>query len=197
MPQYLLKTPIICSKCKDKLNPVFIKYKEDNISCLSVYNYDENIQGLLYQLKGCFDVELADVFLYDFARILSIYYSGYYIVPIPSYHKHNEKREFNHVKEIFKCLNLKFIDCLIKTSPHKQSDCSYEERTQIQNVLQITHNDLIKGKKILIVDDVYTTGNTIRTAIKLIKNEKPKTIKVLVLSKTIFDENKIKHSMNV
>jgi len=49
--------------------------------------------------------------------------------------------------------------------------------------------DLVGGKKILIVDDVYTTGSTIDAAIKLILKGKPKTISVLVLSKTIFDQS--------
>ena len=32
-------------------------------SAISIYRYDEKIQSLLYQFKGCFDYELFDVFL--------------------------------------------------------------------------------------------------------------------------------------
>ena len=37
-------------------------------------------------------------------------------------------------------------------------------------------------KKILIVDDILTTGSTIKRAIKLIKELKPKCIKVVTIA---------------
>ena len=40
------------------------------------------------------------------------------------------------------------------------------------------------NKKVLIVDDVCTTGSTIKAMIKLLNSKKPKQIKVLVLSHT-------------
>ena len=43
----------------------------------------------------------------------------------------------------------------------------------------------IKGKKVLIVDDIYTTGATVFKMIEIIKEAKPKDIKVLVIAKTI------------
>ena len=44
------------------------------------------------------------------------------------------------------------------------------------------------AKNILIVDDVFTTGSTIRAAIDLVKQAKPKNIKVLVMAKTVFKD---------
>ena len=40
------------------------------------------------------------------------------------------------------------------------------------------------GKKVLIVDDVFTTGSTVNAMIDLIKPKNPKKIKILVMSKT-------------
>jgi len=40
------------------------------------------------------------------------------------------------------------------------------------------------GDKILIVDDVFTTGATVQGIIKLVKTLNPKKIRVLVMSKT-------------
>ena len=41
--------------------------------------------------------------------------------------------------------------------------------------------------KILIVDDVITTGATLRASINLIKSLKPKTIEILTMAKREFD----------
>ena len=56
----------VCSRCYEDIIPKFTKFKIDNIKALAVYDYDEKIQSLIYQLKGCFDIEIAELFLEDF-----------------------------------------------------------------------------------------------------------------------------------
>lgn len=148
-----------------------------------IYNYDEEVQKNLYQFKGCFDIELAPIFLEYFRPFLKLKYFGYCIVPAPSHKNADKERGFNHVVEIFKCLNLKMIRCVSKTNNVKQSDLKAGERAKVANHLEINDVDL-SGKKILIVDDVYTTGSTVKAMINLVKNKNPKKIKVLVMSKT-------------
>lgn len=76
------------------------------------------------------------------------------------------------------------IKCIHKTEDIKQSDQTFEGRKDIKNYLKIDNVDLSK-KKILIVDDVFTTGSTVTAMIELIKSKNPKKIKVLVMSKTL------------
>ena len=59
-----------------------------------------------------------------------------------------------------------------------------KEREKIGNYLTIDEVDL-SNKKILLVDDVYTTGSTIKSMIKLVKEKGAKKVKVLIMSKTI------------
>ena len=73
--------------------------------------------------------------------------------------------------------------CIKKTKSMKQSDLSASERHKIKDYLTIDNVDF-SLKKILIVDDVYTTGSTVRAMIDLLKTKNPKKIKVLVMSKT-------------
>ena len=174
----------ICPNCMNEMEAKFIKFDFDGIKALSIYDYDEKIQSLIYQFKGCFDIELRDVFLARYARELRMRYHGYVVVPIPSFEEDDKEREFNHVVEIFKTLNLQMLFLLRKTKRVKQATSSARARQQIHKYMELIYRPNLSKTKILIVDDVYTTGSTMRTAIELVKELNPKKIKVLVISKT-------------
>ena len=175
----------ICNLCLDKLKPKFVKFEIEAIDGLAIYEYDDNIKAILYQLKGCYDIELAPVFLNRMKRELHLMYKGYTMVPAPSYYKDDDKREFRHVEEIFKCINLPIEYAVEKISPFKQAEHKRKERGNISHHLRLVKPNVITGKKILIVDDVSTTGSTLKTLVRLVKSAKPKQIKILVMSKRV------------
>lgn len=183
MYSFSCKNPVICKKCLDKYAPEFIEFRLDDIKCLAIYKYSEEFESLIYKFKGCFDIELAEAFLAPWVKELKLKYKGFYLLPIPSNEKDDKRREFNHVIEIFKCLNLPFINCLYKSQEYKQSSMHKNERNNISKVLKMSNLNEIKNKKILIVDDICTTGSTLLAAIKLVKQHSPKQIKVLVIAK--------------
>ena len=180
----LMKNNCICNSCYKKFIPKFINFKLDKIEGLALYEYDDNIRTLLYQFKGCYDYELYEVFMKEYILYLKYRYLGYYIVPIPSSKKDDLIREFNHVEEIFKVLNLKMIKVLFKEGEYKQSDHKASERINIVNHLKLSDMDLVKNKRVLLVDDVLTTGNTLKAAVSLLRNASVKKIKILVMAKT-------------
>lgn len=142
------------------------------------------MQEVLYQFKGCGDYELYSVFLEYYLPYLNYKFKGYEIIPAPSSKKNDEERGFNHVEEIFKNMHLKINKCIHKTKQVKQADLTTKQREKIGNYLVIDDVDL-RHKKILLVDDVYTTGSTIKSMIELVREKGAKKIKVLLVSKTI------------
>lgn len=147
---------------------------------------------LIYQYKGCGDYELKEIFINPFLEELILRYKGYKIVSIPSHAEHIEKRGFDHVKEMFSSLRIEFIDCLFKKEKYKQSDYNLEERSEAKNLIGIKNGEALKNKKILIVDDICTTGSTLRSAIKLVSLYEPKDIKILVVAKRVFTDEEVK-----
>ncbi len=178
---------VLCSLCQNRFIPTFELFTINGVKGLAIYDYDANIKELLYQLKGCKDYELASIFISPFKHELSLRYKDYVLLPIPSYKEEDLERGFNHVLELFKSLNLPFENLLEKTEKYKQSDHSQKDRENIKNVLKIKDINRLNNKKVLIVDDVMTTGSTIRAVISLLKEVKVKKLEILVMSKTKFN----------
>lgn len=178
------KRNILCEDCFAKLKAKFNSFKLDNIPGLAIYDYDDTIKELIYKFKGCYDFELKDVFLTRYIQYLRVMYRGYVIIPAPSYYLDDERRGFNHVVEIFKGLNKEILPIITKIKPHKQSDHSSKGRMDITSVLNIDKNVSLKGKNILLVDDIFTTGSTMFSCLQLIKKLHPKKIQILVIAKT-------------
>lgn len=177
------KKNILCEQCFEKQNAKFIGFKIGVVRGVAIYEYTDFIKELIYKYKGCYDYELKDVFLYRYINYLRIMYRGYYIVPAPSFHLDDEKRGFNHVIEIYKALKLEMLPIIKKIEAHKQSDMSYKKRFNVKKVFVIDNVNL-KDKKILLVDDIFTTGSTLMSCIDLLKEKGAKKIEVLVIAKT-------------
>ena len=176
---------LLCKDCSHALKARFKKFEIGTVKALSIYEYDETIKKLIYTYKGCYDYELKDVFLYRYLNYLKIMYKGYVIVPAPSSKIDDLKRGFNHVVEIYKQLGFPIYQVIEKVNREKQSAKSKKNRLKIDKDLIAKNIDVLKGKKVLIVDDIYTTGATIFRCIELVQKSKPKKIKVLVIAKTI------------
>ena len=178
----------LCDRCLFKFDPIFKFFKIDGVNALAIYKYDDQIKDKIYLYKGCEDYELKDIFVEPFKLELEAIFDGYKIVPIPSYFEDDQKRGFNHVVEIFKCLDLEMYTCLIKTENIKQKELNYEDRQKIGDILKFDQKFKVKNKKILIVDDVITTGASMKAAIKIMKKYGARKVKVLCLAKREIDE---------
>ena len=179
----LIKNRMICQKCYNGFELINKKEYINGIEVRYLYDYNDFLKKNIYLLKGCYDIELKDIFLDRWKYILRLIYKGYLLVPVPSYFESDNKRGFNHVEEIFASLKLKSNKCLKKTKDIKQANLSKKQREKIDKVLIIENGEILKGKKVLIVDDIYTTGSTLNACIKLVRKYYPKVLKCLVLCK--------------
>ena len=112
------------------------------------------------------------------------------IIPVPISKKRNKERGYNQsmliAEEIANKTNLELVNnCLIKTKNIiEQSKLNKEDRQQnIQGVYNLQNARLIINKKILLIDDIYTTGSTVNECCKILQQANPKTMGVLVLAK--------------
>lgn len=181
----LFKNNLLCEKCFSQFHAKFIHFDIGEVKALAIYEYDDTIRNNLFVFKGNSDIELKDVFLDRYIWYLKFLYKGYIVVPVPSYQLEDDKRGFNHVVEMYNRLNLPIHKVLIKTKDIKQAKQSRAHRLEAIKNFDIRDVELLKNKKVLIVDDVYTTGASVRAAIELVKRGCPKKIAVLVIAKNV------------
>ena len=112
------------------------------------------------------------------------------IVPVPISQKRLKERGYNQselvAKEIAKCLN----KSLNTKSLYKckdiiaQSKLNKEEReANIKNVYAIKNEHEIRGRKVLLFDDIYTTGSTANECCRILEEGGAAKIGVMTIAK--------------
>ena len=195
----------LCSKCRydlENLENINSEYFDVRINYFTkliyCFNYDGIIRNNLIKYK--FNENL--IFYKSFVnfciknkKIFEILKSYDTIIPVPISKKRKMNRGYNQTALIAKYLAEKLkIDyddtILLKVRENKeQSSLNKEQRIEnIKNVYEISNNigtitKKIIGKKILLIDDIYTTGSTCRECCKVLKKLDIKKLDVFVIAK--------------
>ena len=111
-------------------------------------------------------------------------------MPVPISRKRLKSRGYNQseliAKEIAYNSNLILeTGCLYKVKNIvEQSKLNKEERLKnIQGVYELVNKEKLYKKKILLVDDIFTTGSTVNECAKVLRNASPRKIGVFTLAK--------------
>ena len=112
------------------------------------------------------------------------------VVPVPLHRRKFKERGFNQAellaKIIAKHFNLKLVKGNLKRikSTQTQAKLSKKERAEnIKKAFLVKDPDKFQGKSILLVDDVYTTGTTVKEIAKVLKRAKAKDVYVFTLAR--------------
>lgn len=191
----------LCKKCEILLNKQekFIIHENEEIQNyydkhISFFKYEGLIRSLILEYKFRDNSYLYKTFTNfilknkNFCRLSKSYDI---IIPVPISKKRNKERGYNQslliARELSKQLNIKLINnCLYKTQNIiEQSKLNKEERkVNIHGVYSLVHPEKLINKKILLIDDIFTTGSTANECCKTIKNNaNPEEICILTIAK--------------
>ena len=127
-------------------------------------------------------------------------FSNSILVPIPLNEKRLKWRGFNQSEEIARELS-KFLkiplvkNCLARIkNAQPQVELSEKERKEnVKDIFICQNQKEILGKKILLVDDVYTTGATMEEATRILKEAGTKEIRGVVIARAKPGEDKFEN----
>ncbi len=174
----------MCSKCYDSLE--FLSYgKRFAIDGVSVYVagvYEKNLQKLIRGLKYHNQRDLAFYqakFMWEYWQHITDE-TGFEVVPVPLHKDRQSKRRYNHMELVAEefcrlsgnILNTKLIKRVKNTRP--QYKLTPAERAEnLHNAFEVDKSALPASAhtcgKILILDDICTTGSTFAEMIKTLK----------------------------
>ena len=111
------------------------------------------------------------------------------IIPVPISSKRMKKRGYNQslliAKLIAKNTELELINnCLVKTKNiTEQSKLNKKQRIEnIKNAYDLKNKEKLENKKILLIDDIYTTGSTVNECSRMLKKGYPEKIGILTIA---------------
>ncbi|MDP3999721.1 MAG: ComF family protein [bacterium] len=191
-----LNTSLFCPVCGLRLaDNKKVCHKDSPYLLAAATNYDnDSIRTLLklFKFKKWQRLQrpLGEI-LVSYLRNLDLDIRNFTVVPIPLHEDREKERGFNQAKLIAKIvadfykLDLTEPIQRIKNTKTQSLAKNHEERAQnVINCFAVNYPELIVGKNILLVDDVHTSGATIREAAKTLKSAGAKKIIALVIAKT-------------
>ena len=171
--------PFLCEDCLGKLTPEYVTVRREawrkrGISSVSfVYYYGQPIRGLIRAFKFSGVRMLAKYMADDLARLIDG--KAYdMMIPIPLHPNRFHERGFNQAEVLARQIeerlhipvNTKVLKRIRKTK--QQARLSHEKRMRNLEKAFVAKSD-VSGKRILLIDDVITTGNTICSCAEALK----------------------------
>lgn len=170
----------LCHDCfRWEGDPEWQGYLHQNIS---IYLYNEFFKEVMARYKFRGDYLLAKIFaemMKDFLRKIN----PDVLIPIPLSEKRLYERGFNQAEALIIEAGYQPTKMLSRIHSEKQSKKSRHERIHIPQVFQVEVRENLAGKNVLLIDDIYTTGSTLRHAAKLLKVAGVERVQSLTLAR--------------
>ncbi|MBM7557478.1 ComF family protein [Halanaerobacter jeridensis] len=202
----------LCEKCIEKINFVYEDYcskcgkvvDENTELCVDCKSYERYFTTA--RTVGVYDGGLKEYIKFfkyqkrrrlakSLAQLMIIYIERFYdprefdlITYIPLHKSRMQERGFNQAyllaKEIADYFNWPLLSLLMREQATvKQSKLSkLARRKNLKQQFKVINHQQINQQKILLVDDIYTTGATVNQASKVLLRAKAKEIKVITLA---------------
>lgn len=173
-----------CEFCKNEM-PAFTK-------CFAPFLFSDNIVKLIHELKYDNKVYLAKTLSnLMVASYLKENVNCNVVIPVPLNFNRENSRGFNQAELL--CVGFKNIGMEVDTisvvrskNTLTQTNLTKKQRREnVENAFTVVNKGNIKGKNILLVDDVYTTGATLNSLAGTLKSAGAKEVYGVTLAHTV------------
>lgn len=138
-------------------------YPKNILTHQSLFQYNTFFKEILSAYKYHCDFRLRYFFALDVKKVLTPFLKKYILVPIPISKQSFQKRGFNQTTGLLEAAGCSYTDVLLNENTTNQSLKTRKERMETKQYFKLTKEGSknIIHKKIILIDDVYTTGRTL------------------------------------
>lgn len=173
----------MCSNCFDEMEYLPVEKNRQifgiNVYCCGIY--EKLIQKLIRGLKYHGQKDLAFFqakFMFDYWQKIPNKREDYQVIPIPLFKTREKKRKYNHMVLVAKefChlsgykINLNLIKRMKDTKPQYKLNKT-QRMENLSNAFEI-NKEAIGSGRVLLIDDICTTGSTFESIILELKKNK-------------------------
>lgn len=194
--EFLNDEKSLCQECINLIKPVVTcslkitqKYE---VKVFAIGEYKDPLRALIkskHYYNRKIAQELGDL-LWEYTNLNNQQFD--IIVPIPLHWTRYARRWFNQTNEIAQVISKQsgkpVVDVLKRVKRTVfQAGLSREERTRnVKGVFKLQSDaDQLKNKHILLIDDVMTTGATLKEAIKQLRKSSPASLSIAVIARVL------------
>ena len=170
-----------CNEClkifKPKRRERFIEVNGKKIKCISAFHYEGKIRESICDFKFRDRKSYSKFFAESISKVFipeDKIKEFDYITAVPLSKQRYKERGYNQAeivaKDLSKIINVEYFDILKKVKNNKiQHTLNLEERrNNVKNVYDVQGEINIKDKKIIICDDIITSGNTLAECVRVL-----------------------------
>ena len=189
----------LCKKCYLKLNEIakieIDYYKNKNFKKhLYIFKYEGIIKERLINFKfneRIYIYKSIVNFMIKNKKICGFLKKYDIIIPVPIHKLRKIERGYNQsalfAKELAKNFqNLEYSEDILLKKINNRPQSTKDKVSREKNVIgayYLKNKEKIKNKKVLLLDDIYTTGNTVNECCKILLQADVKCIDVLTVAK--------------
>lgn len=185
----------LCGKCKLKLKRILklntVVHKDKYFdSHTYLFKYEEGIRDKLLKYKFRDYSYLYKFFSEIIINNCNLKNNYDIILPVPIHKKRRQKRGYNQSelvsKEIAKNMNIEYSNKVLIKVVNTVPQSTLNQNQRMSNVLgiyKVINSQNINQKRILLIDDIFTTGSTVNECAKVLKQNGAKSVDVLTIAK--------------
>ncbi len=194
-----------CSKCDIQVKNSLVDFCPvcGNVDCIcenntsldyvkSIFIHEDLPRKAVLSLKFYDNVSAAKsiaIIMHDKLTKEALFDSFNLIIPIPSSKKKLKKRGYNQALLIAKSLSELSEKALsdgvlikVKETEYQHELNASERLSNLDNAFDVADKNLIMGKDILLIDDVYTTGATMRECANTLLSQGAASVKAMTFT---------------
>lgn len=138
--------------------------------CRSAMDYRAPMPDLIHALKYRGMATLGTYLgtkMADYAKDYSAFYEYSLVVPVPLHPVRKRERGYNQsaiiAQKLARDLGKSYLDC-VQRKRYTRSQTTLERKARLSNLsgaFRVKDKSAVKGKCVILVDDVFTTGSTL------------------------------------